>query len=98
MGLRVLVGIVLAGFLSMTGLALAEVGYFGFFEAIAANSATRLLSWDLVICLTLISVWMVRDARGWGAAPFVLVAALFGAAGPLLYLLLRPRSAAASRS
>ena len=86
---KILAAVVLAGFLALTGVVLAEVGYLGFFEVIGAHPATRLLSWDLVICLTLISIWMYRDARARGsnAIPYIVVAALFGAAGPLAYLI-----------
>jgi hypothetical protein len=94
MGLRVLVGIVLAAFLVLTALAVGEHGYLGFFELAAANSATRLLMLDLVIALSLITSWMWRDAERRGAngmsiAPYALITLLFGAAGPLLYLLRR---------
>lgn len=89
---RAALAVVLVAFLALTAVALAEYGYLGFFEIAFANSATRLLAVDLVICLALIAVWVVRDARRQGIAwwPFVLIAALFGSAGPLLYLLRRP--------
>ena len=89
---RVVLAVVLLAFLALTAVALAEYGYVGFLEIAAANSVTRLLFVDLVICLALIAVWMVRDARNRGIAwwPFVLIAALLGSAGPLLYLLRRP--------
>jgi hypothetical protein len=94
MGLRVLLAIVLAVFLGLTGLAVVEHGYVGFFEQVGANSATRLVMIDLVIALALIMVWMWRDARDRGAsgvsiAPYALVTLFFGSAGPLLYLLRR---------
>jgi hypothetical protein len=94
MGLRVFLACVLAVFLGLTGLAVVEHGYLGFFEQVAASSATRLLMLDLVIALSLILVWMWRDAQRRGAsglsiAPYALVTLFFGAAGPLLYLLRR---------
>ena len=94
MGVRAIVGIVLAGFLGLTLVAVMEHGYLGFFELVGANSATRLLMVDLVIALSLITVWMWRDAEKRGAsgasiAPYALVTLFFGAAGPLLYLLRR---------
>jgi len=93
---RAVLALVLAGFLALTAVALAEHGYLGFLELALANWATRLLTVDLVICLVLIAVWMVQDARQRGVAwwPFVLIGALFGSAGPLLYLLRRPSSLA----
>jgi hypothetical protein len=87
-------GLVFLEFAAMTAWVLTQYSYFDFFELIGANSATLLMSFDLVICLTLICVWMVRDARVQGrkALPYVIVAATFGAAGPLLYLLFGRRS------
>ena len=87
-------GLVFVEFVAMTAWVLTEYSYLDFFELIGANSATLLMSFDLVICLTLICVWMVRDARAQGrtALPYVIVAATFGAAGPLLYLLFGRRS------
>jgi hypothetical protein len=43
---------------------------------------------DLALSLTLVAVWMVRDARARKAAylPFLALAFLFGSVGPLLYL------------
>ena len=89
---RILLSIVLAGFLALTAVAIMEHGYAGFFELAVANSATRLLSVDLSITLTLITVWMYFDARERGAnfLPYVALTLTFGAAGPLLYLILRP--------
>ncbi len=56
-------GIVLLAFLDFTIYAVYQHGYLGFFEAVGANSATGLAMLDLTIALTLIVVWMVRDAR-----------------------------------
>ena len=60
---RVIPGIVLAVFLTDTALIVGEHGYLGFFELALANTATQLMAFDLVIALTLASVWMVIDAR-----------------------------------
>ncbi len=88
---RIIPGIVLAVFLTDTALIVAEHGYLGFFELALANTATQLMAFDLVIALTLASVWMVVDARrrSRSAVPYLIVTLLFGAAGPLLYLTLR---------
>ena len=65
-----------------------------------ANPATILITVDLVIALTLGSVWMVMDARKRGAtvAPYVALTALTGSAGLMLYLLRRPEAVAAPSS
>jgi hypothetical protein len=81
----------LALFLFQTVQATAAMGYLGFFEAMGANPATNLAMLDLVIALTLITIWMWGDSRErsvhfWG---YVVVTALFGVAGPLGYLIHR---------
>lgn len=90
-GSKIVFAAVLAAFLALTGVAVAAHGYVGFFELALANWATRLLCADLVISLSLITVWMWLDARerGGSFAPYAVVTAFFGAAGPLLYLLRR---------
>lgn len=88
---RIFAGLVLAWFSYQTAVVLGEHGYVGFFERAQANSATDLLLLDVTIFVVLASWWMLRDARrAWVAVPFVACAAAFGAAGPLLYLVLRP--------
>ena len=81
----------LALFLFATVQVLYEHSYLGFFLMAAANSATRLMMWDLVIALGLASFWMVSDARGRQRTfiPFLAITLLFGVAGPLLYLVTR---------
>ncbi len=86
-----LLGLVLIDFVALTGVVLVEHGYLGFFELATANTATMLLFTDLVIVLALAGVWMWRDAqeRGVRVVPYLLVGLAFGAAGPLLYLIVR---------
>ena len=90
-GRKILFSIALAAFAVLTVEAIIAHGYVGFFELAMANWATRTLSADLVISLSLITWWMVVDARRRGRAflPYVLVTLIFGAAGPLLYLIRR---------
>lgn len=59
-----------------------------------ANSATRLMSLDIILSLGLITIWMIIDARQRHASflPFVAVTALFGVAGPLAYLVMREQA------
>jgi len=46
---------------------------------------------DLLIELTLVSIWMYFDAknRGTTAVPFIIMSVLLGSLGPLTYLFLR---------
>lgn len=92
-GKQIGLGIVLAGFLALTGYTVLEYGYIGFFKLIAANAATVTAAVDLVIALTLIIVWMERDARVHGIShiPYVLLTLALGSVGPLLYLMRRTR-------
>ena len=86
---KAVLGLVLVLFLAMTGVVLYEHGYLGFFAIASSNSATQLMMFDLVISLTLVTLWMVQDAEAKGKAvvPFILITLFFGAAGPLLYLI-----------
>ena len=93
-GSRILLVLALLAFLGLTFVAVSDHGYLGFFDIAGSNSATRLMLADLVIALSLILVWMWRDARARGAsgasiAPYAIVTLLFGVAGPLLYLIRR---------
>jgi len=93
--IRIVLALVLLDFLGLTAWVVYQHGYLGFFDLVNANWATRLLFLDLVISLSLITTWMVRDARERGAAfvPYLVITAFFGAAGPLLYLIRRPQAA-----
>jgi hypothetical protein len=88
---KVTLALVLVVFLTLTAKVLHEYGYLEFFSIAGSNSATQLLMLDLVISLTLITIWMVGDAARNGRAfvPFVLITLFFGVAGPLGYLLTR---------
>ncbi len=88
---RVALSLVLAFYLFLNYRALSDFGYFGVIEWFGANSATILLSWDLIISLTLICIWIVQDARSKGRfyLPCLLVTLFLGVAGPLLYLIAR---------
>ena len=71
--------------------ALDRHGYVAVLLYASANPASQLLFVDLAICLSLVAVWMVRDARSRGASvvPFLPLVFLFGPVGSLLYLLTR---------
>lgn len=84
-------GILLFDFLTLCAYAVYQYGYVGFFELVTANAATMAAFVDLAIALTLIVVWMVRDARARGISPlpYVLLTLALGSAGPLAYLIRR---------
>jgi Terpene cyclase DEP1 len=88
---RASIAFVLASFLALTARALAAYGYVGFFEQAFANAVVSVLAFDLVICLSLIAVFIYHDARKLGITPwpYIAIGATLGAAGPLLYLLRR---------
>jgi hypothetical protein len=95
-GRQILLWLVLVDFAALSAYAVVQHGYLGVFELALANWATRLLAADLVIALSLIAVWMVRDARqrDAGVWPYLLMTLLLGSAGPLLYLIRRETSEA----
>jgi hypothetical protein len=83
--------LVLADFTALTGWAVYQHGYIGFFELMTANAATITAFVDLVIALSLITVWMWRDARAQGISPipYALLTLALGSVGPLAYLIRR---------
>ena len=93
-GKQIVLWLVLIDFAALTTYAVMQHGYLGFFELAMANWATRLMFADLCIALSLIAVWLVRDARERGASfwPYLALTLCFGAAGPLLYLIRREAS------
>ena len=97
---RALLVAVLTLFGALTGVALAHHGYWGIlaphFQSFGAGQVLA----DLVIALTLVLVWLVRDARAAGRSPWPWVALTLvaGSFGPLLYLLFRPAPGAAGAS
>lgn len=92
---RPLLLLVLTAFGIFSGAVMLEHGYMGIWRAGFTSSASLQLLLDLVICASLVMVWMIRDAREHGRTvwPFVLLTLAAGSFGPLLYLLLAPRRA-----
>lgn len=90
-GKQIVLEIVLVAFLGFTGYAVYEHGIQGLFDLALANSATTLALTDLAIALTLVSLWVIQDARAKGISPipYLLVTVTLGSAGPLLYLIRR---------
>jgi len=92
--------IVLVGFAALNAYCFYAFGTVGFLHAALANAATVAVLADLVIALTMVAVWMARDAaqRGVTVLPYLLLTIFLGSVGPLLYLLRRFRDGAESRS
>jgi hypothetical protein len=90
--------LVLADFAALSAYAVWQYGIVGLFDAAFANVATITVFADLVIALSLIILWMIGDARERGATvlPYVVTTLLLGSIGPLLYLIRRQHSVAAT--
>ena len=75
--------------------AVYEIGYFGIFASHAHIAGMQVLA-DLVIACTLALVWMWRDAAATGRNiwPYVALTLTLGSIGPLMYLLLAPKTRA----
>jgi hypothetical protein len=91
-------GIIFAAFAALSAAALWQHGYLGLWQAGVATLASMQLLADLVILALLACAWMLRDAQASGrkAWPYIALTLAAGSFGPLLYLLLAPRAAAAS--
>lgn len=88
---RTLLTIVLALFGVLTAVALWQHGYWGILEPHFRTSGAAQVFADLVIALTIVMVWMWRDARATGRNPWPWIVATLalGSFGPLVYLLTR---------
>jgi hypothetical protein len=91
---RALVALVLAAFLALNGVVLVRFGYPGFFETATSNPVVLQFFVDLTISLSLVGIWIYRDARSLDLSPwpFLVAGAFLGVAGPLAYILRRPRA------
>lgn len=91
-GTKVFVAMVLVAFSLLTAEAVWQYGYVGFFQQELSDLVGIQVVLDVVIALSLVMVWMVRDARerGVNVAPYVVLTFALGSIGPLVYLLRRP--------
>jgi hypothetical protein len=98
-GKQIGLSVVLFDFAALTAYALYQYGVVGFLELALANAATTTLFADLMIALSMVLVWMWRDARARGVSPlpYVLITLALGSVGPLLYLI-RTASGATERA
>lgn len=83
--------VVLADFVGLSAYAVYQHGYFGMWALAASNVGTLQVFADVIIALSLIMAWMVRDARERGISPlpYVLLTLALGSIGPLVYLIRR---------
>jgi Terpene cyclase DEP1 len=85
---------VLVLFSVVSGLALYHHGYWGIIEPHFKTWGAGQVLFDLVIAVTILLVWMVRELRAAGktAWPWVLFTLGTGSFGPLFYLLTQNNS------
>jgi Terpene cyclase DEP1 len=76
---------------ALTTVALWQHGYWGILRPHFQSTGAGQVFADLVIALSLVMMWLVRDARASGrsAWPWIAVTLVAGSFGPLLYLLTR---------
>ena len=96
---QIALAVLLFDFAALTAYAVAQYGIVGIFAAAFANVATITLAVDLTIALSLVIVWMWRDARvrGVSPVPYVALTLGLGSIGPLLYLIRRAGDPAPAR-
>ena len=88
--LQIALGLVLAVFGFETAWFVAHQGLTGW-TVLFDSAAGRLVLFDLTLALSLVMVWMGRDAnqRNATVVPYLLLTIAFGSIGPLLYLIVR---------
>jgi hypothetical protein len=95
---RIILGVVIVDFAILTSFALWNHGYWGIIAPHFQSFGAAQVFADLVIALSLIMLWMWRDAKAnsRNAWPWLVLTLVAGSFGPLLYLFTRRESAAAS--
>ena len=99
---EIVLWLVLADFVALTGYAIVEAGTTGFvpvaFEFARESAWGLQILVDFGIAIALVLTWIVSDARvrGVSAWPFVLLTLTLGSIGPLAYLVRRERQTAST--
>ena len=93
--MRTVLILALAAFGAFSMFAMWQVGYVGIWQAGLANWGAAQVLADLVLMSLVVLFLLHRDAQAQGRTlwPYALVTLAVGSFGPLLYLLLTPRSA-----
>jgi hypothetical protein len=88
---QIVLAVVLADFAVLTAYAVWQTGYVGLFELALSSWGAAQIFFDLLIALTLVLTWMMRDARERGISflPYLLLTLALGSIGPLVYLIRR---------
>ena len=96
---RTILSVVLLLFGALSSVALWQHGYLGILVPHFRSTAGGQVFADLVIALSLVCVWLVRDARAKGRAAWawVLFTLVAGSFGPLLYLFTARRTTPETR-
>lgn len=92
---RGLIAVTLMLFGALTAVALERHGYWGILAPHFQSFGAGQVFADLVIALTLVMVWMVRDAKATGRTvwPWIVATLALGSFSPLVYLLTRKSNA-----
>ena len=95
--MRILLTLALAAFGAFSMAVMWEVGYLGIWQAGLASPGAAQVLVDLVVMSCIVLGFLWRDSRQTGRSfwPFAAITLAAGSFGPLLYLLLAPRGAAA---
>jgi len=90
---KIILSLVLFGFSILTGFALYYHGYWGIIEPHFKSFGAAQVFVDLVIALSIIMVWIWKDAKKSGKNPYfwLILTLLTGSIGPIVYLLTKPK-------
>lgn len=92
---RSLIAIVLLPFGILSAVALWQHGYWGILAPHFQSTGEAQVLADLIIALSLVLVWLWRDAQATGRNPWpwIIATLVTGSFGPLTYILTRPSDA-----